>query len=188
MGLPLHDKPDSAEICFVPGNDYRAFLAERLPQRPGDIVESAGAVVGEHDGVAGFTIGQRKGIGAFGGKRFVTGIDPELNLITIGDETTCSARPVGGESQLGEGGPPAGRVRGAGQGALQEPAAGPHRARPDDEIEVEFSEPLRAITPGQAAVIYDGDRVIGGGIIARPASSRPAEAAAILRKRRPDLA
>src|SRR5690606_40858010 len=90
-GLPLHDKPDSAEICFVPGNDYRAFLAERLPQRPGDIVDRDGGVVGQHDGVAGFTIGQRKGLGAFGDKRFVTEIDPELNVITIGDESDLMA-------------------------------------------------------------------------------------------------
>src|SRR6476661_5174738 len=86
MGLPVHDKPDSAAICFVPGNDYRAFLAERLPQTPGDIVDLDGAVVGQHAGVAGYTIGQRKGIGAFGEKRFVTSIDPQLNLVTIGDE------------------------------------------------------------------------------------------------------
>src|SRR5438552_12566002 len=83
LGLPLHDKPDSAEICFVPNNDYRTFLSERIPQAPGSIVDGSGAVVGEHAGIAGFTIGQRKGIGAFGARRFVTAIDPAANLIEL---------------------------------------------------------------------------------------------------------
>ncbi len=86
MKLPLADKPDSAEICFVPNNDYRTFLAGRIDQQPGAIIDREGSVVGEHGGIAGYTIGQRKGIGAFGGKRFVTDIDPQLNVITIGDD------------------------------------------------------------------------------------------------------
>src|SRR5690606_13722769 len=66
MGMLLHDKPDSAEICFVPDGDYRSFVGGRVPQGEGRIVDQSGAVVGSHAGVAGFTIGQRKGIGAFG--------------------------------------------------------------------------------------------------------------------------
>lgn len=111
MGLPVHDKPDSAEICFVPKGDYRAFLAERLPSSisaPGAIVDLAGEVRGQHQGVAGFTIGQRKGIGAFGGKRYVTDIDPERNLITIGEEDDLFARFLVAEDlSWVEGGPPA---------------------------------------------------------------------------------
>lgn len=178
MGLPLYDKPDSAEICFVPGNDYRAFLAERLPQRPGAIVDASGAVVGEHDGVAGFTIGQRKGLGAFGGKRFVTQIDAELNLITIGEDEALLSRVLWAERPSWVGQEPPSREFEASVKVRYKSAAVPATVRlAADEIEVEFRQPVRAITPGQAAVVYDGDRVLGGGIIARTA----ADPAAILR-------
>jgi tRNA-specific 2-thiouridylase len=168
MELPLHDKPDSAEICFVPGNDYRAFLAERLPQRDGDIVDLEGAVVGRHDGVAGYTIGQRKGIGAFGAKRFVTEIDPELNLITIGGEEDLLAARLWTEAPSWvNGGPPAAEFNATVKVRYKSTPA-PARVRiADGGLEVEFERPLRAVTPGQAAVLYDGDRVIGGATIAR---------------------
>ncbi|HEY7465175.1 MAG TPA: tRNA 2-thiouridine(34) synthase MnmA [Dehalococcoidia bacterium] len=180
MGLPLHDKPDSAEICFVPGNDYRAFLAERLPQREGDIVDGAGAVVGSHDGVAGYTIGQRKGIGAFGSKRFVTDIDPELNLITIGGEEDLLAHRLWTEAPSWVGGsPPAAEFEAMVKVRYKSPPA-PARVRvTDGGLDVEFETPLRAVTPGQAAVLYEGDRVIGGATIARAQTGAP-RAAGIL--------
>ena len=104
MGLPVADKPDSAEICFVPNGDYRTFLAERLPQQAGAIVDQRGETSsGEHEGVAGYTIGQRKGIGAFGGKRYVTGIDPERNLISIGDDDDLFSRHLSPKPELGRG-------------------------------------------------------------------------------------
>ena len=177
MGLPLHDKPDSAEICFVPGNDYRTFLAERLPQHPGEIIDQAGEVVGGHDGVGGFTIGQRKGLGAFGSKRFVTEIDPQLNVITIGDEEDLLSRRLWAEKPSWvEGDPPADEFEAQVKVRYRSPAAQAVVRLRGAEFEVEFKQPLRAITPGQAAVIYDRDRVIGGGIIARTAR----EGAAIL--------
>ena len=81
MGLPNADKPDSADICFLPNKDYRDFIAERVPQSAGDVIDSDGAVVGRHQGVAGFTIGQRKGLGvAIGEKRYVTSIGVLLLL------------------------------------------------------------------------------------------------------------
>jgi tRNA-specific 2-thiouridylase len=168
MGLPLHDKPDSAEICFVPGNDYRAFLAERLPQREGDIVDSAGEVVGRHDGVAGYTIGQRKGIGAFGSKRFVTEIDPELNLITIGGEEDLLAHRLWTDAPSWvSGSPPADKFEAMVKVRYKSPPA-PARVRvTSGGLDVEFETPLRAVTPGQAAVLYDGERVIGGATIVR---------------------
>jgi tRNA-specific 2-thiouridylase len=168
MGLPLHDKPDSAEICFVPGNDYRAFLAERLPQRPGDIVDTNGAAVGTHDGVAGYTIGQRKGIGAFGGKRFVTEIDPELNVITIGEEEDLMAGRLWTEEPSWVGGtPPADEFEAMVKVRYKSPPASARIRLVDDALDIEFERPLRAVTPGQAAVLYDGDRVIGGATIVR---------------------
>jgi tRNA-uridine 2-sulfurtransferase len=168
MGLPLHDKPDSAEICFVPGNDYRAFLAERLPLRPGSVLDAEGKAVGSHDGVAGFTIGQRKGIGAFGGKRFVTDIDPELNVITIGPQEELMSDRLWTERPSWTAGRQPGQVFEAMVKVRykSEPALAGVRVY-EEGLEVAFRQPLRAITPGQAAVLYDGDRVIGGATIAR---------------------
>ncbi len=175
MGLPVHDKPDSAEICFVPDGDYRAFLGGRLDLEPGHILDGAGKVVGEHHGVVAYTIGQRKGIGAFGDKRFVTEIDPASNVIVIGEEEdllgTClwteDASWVAGQ-------PPAKEFEATVKVRYRSPAA-PAIVRTDaSRMEVEFLRPQRAITPGQAAVVYDGERVIGGGIIARVARGRSA--------------
>jgi tRNA-specific 2-thiouridylase len=179
MGLPLHDKPDSAEICFVPGNDYRAFLAERLPQRPGEIVDGDGRVVGEHDGVAGFTIGQRKGLGAFGGKRFVTEIDPELNVITIGDEEDLLSTSLRTEAPSWvQDGPPATTFECEVKVRYKSPPAPALIHVLDGALEIEFAQPLRAVTPGQAAVLYDGERVIGGATIAEARRTKGRESAA----------
>ena len=173
MGLPLYDKLDSAEICFVPDGDYRAFLAGRLPRRPGAIVDQAGGVVGGHDGVARYTIGQRRGIGAFGAKRFVTGIDPELNRITIGEEDDLLARRLWADAPgWVAGAPPADEFEALVKVRYKSPPAPATVRVHRDEIEVEFRRPLRAVTPGQAAVIYDGERVIGGGTITRTEARR----------------
>lgn len=165
MRLPLHDKPDSAEICFVPDGDYRQFIAERLPQGAGEILDSSGNAVGRHEGVAGFTIGQRKGIGAFGGKRYVTDIDPELNVITIGAEEDLFSRHLLADKISWVDAPPAPEFRADVKVRYKSPPAPATVRIHGDGVEVEFDRPLRAITPGQAAVFYDGDRVIGGGII-----------------------
>ena len=181
MGLPLHDKPDSAEICFVPGNDYRAFLAERLPQRPGDIVDGSGSVVGGHEGVAGYTIGQRKGLGAFGDKRFVTQIDPELNVITIGDEEELMAGSLITEAPSWIAGAPPADVFEAEVKVRYKSPPVPARVHVEgDGLRIEFRRPQRAVTPGQSAVMYDGERVIGGATIASAVSAK--ESAAILRE------
>ncbi len=177
MALPLYDKPDSAEICFVPDGDYRSFISQRLPQTPGAIVDQDGAEVGQHEGVAGFTIGQRKGIGAFGSKRFVTSIDPEANLVTIGDEEDLLSRRLWAEKISWTAETPAAEFRATVKVRYKSPAVAATVRVLGDGIEVEFDRPLRAITPGQAAVVYDGDRVIGGGIIARTERRLAASAA-----------
>ena len=181
MGLPLHDKPDSAEICFVPGNDYRAFLAQRVPQRPGIIADAGGRVLGRHDGVAGYTIGQRKGIGAFGARRFVTEIDPELNVITVGPEEDLLAGRVWTEEPSWVSGRPPAADFGAAVKLRYKSMPAPARVsvRPGG-LEIAFERPQRAVTPGQAAVLYDGDRVIGGAIIARRGRAPEAETAAVI--------
>jgi tRNA-specific 2-thiouridylase len=175
-GLVIAEKPDSQEICFVPGGDYKAFIdaylseqGEALPDTAGELVTSAGKVVGEHAGIHNFTVGQRKGLGVATGSplyviqikgnqhQVVVGRDQELysrtlrtrrnNLISI-DRITAPLRVL---VKI--------RHRHAGAMATIEAAN-------NDEILVRFDEPQRAITPGQAAVFYDGDVVVGGGWIA----------------------
>jgi tRNA-uridine 2-sulfurtransferase len=181
MNLPLHDKPDSAEICFVPNNDYRTFLAERLPQELGPIVDGTGSIVGEHAGIAGFTIGQRKGIGAFGERRFVTAIDPRHNLVQIGDEDDLlgSRLTVEGLSWI-DIPPDEDRLACEVKVRYKSPPARALVTVRGTYAEVVLERPLRAITPGQAAVFYDGDRVLGGGIIS-DATQGTKMTAAILR-------
>lgn len=169
LGLPVAAKPDSADICFIPDGDYRAFLSSRLALEPGPIVDETGAVVGRHRGVAAYTVGQRKGLGvSFGEPRYVTAIDPARNVVVIGPEEELRSLRVlvedvywvAGEAPL----EPSAldvkiRYRTEPARALVVPCEG--------GAEVRFEVPQRAVTPGQAAVFYDGDEVVGGGIIAR---------------------
>jgi tRNA-specific 2-thiouridylase len=129
--------------------------------------DTAGNTVGAHDGVAGFTIGQRKGLGvALGEKRFVTGIDPELNVITIGAEEDLMADSLTVEQVNWLGGAPAAPLQAAVKIRYRTPAAPATVTALDGRrARVVFDRPQRAITPGQAAVFYDGDEVLGGGAI-----------------------
>lgn len=173
FGLPNADKPDSADICFLPTEDYRTFIAERIRQEPGDIVDVGGEVVGQHDGVAGFTIGQRKGLGiALGEKRYVTSIDPQLNVITIGPEDRLLSRSLSTERPSWVAGETPGDEFEADVAIRYRSQAQPARVSlVDDGALVEFVEPQRAVAAGQAAVFYRGDEVLGGAIIA---SAEPA--------------
>ena len=181
-GFPNADKPDSQDICFIPTGDYREFLRERTDERPGDIVDAAGNVLGQHEGIQYFTVGQRRGLGLSGGPpRFVIRLEPDTRQVVVGSETdlyqdTLYADPVSWVSGVAPVGPvevtvkirykfaeAAATVIAVGDGAL-----------------VRFREPQRAITPGQAAVFYRGDTVLGGGPIAghEPAThTEPAGAA-----------
>ncbi|MEN8235258.1 MAG: tRNA 2-thiouridine(34) synthase MnmA [Actinomycetota bacterium] len=168
LGMPTADKPDSQDICFVPSGDYRDFLADQFPETamPGPIVDSAGTVLGEHGGVAGFTIGQRKGLGiAVGEARYVIGIEPTERLVVIGthDELLTDGCIVSKVTWVA-GEPPAGpdvsvKVR------YRTPAVAASITRSDGDWEVRFTERQPAPAPGQSAVFYEGDRVLGGGII-----------------------
>lgn len=168
LELRTATKPDSQDLCFV-GGDYRAFLEQHFPQsaRPGKVVDMAGAVVGDHGGTAGFTIGQRKGLGvSVGEPRFVVSTDPGAATVTIGprsalESTTCRV----GEVSFVSGEPPS-----DGQGVevkvryRSTPAAATMHRSGDDWV-VLFDTPQTAIAPGQAAVFYIGDEVVGGGTI-----------------------
>jgi tRNA-specific 2-thiouridylase len=167
LGLPNAEKPDSADICFLPTEDYRDFIRQRVTQHEGDIVDSGGAVVGRHRGVAGFTVGQRRRLGlSLGAPRYVTAIDPELNVITVGSEeelldgtlTAVDLRWVGGR-------PPAGTFDCEAQVRYRSSAASAFVSVAGNAAEVRFQQPQRALTPGQAVVFYHEDEVLGGGII-----------------------
>ena len=173
LRLPVADKPDSADICFVPGGDYRALLAARgVASTPGRIVTVEGIEAGRHDGVAGFTVGQRRGLAlsappADGARRYVTGIDPVANVVTIGtDDQLRSSGLRASAPRWVAGAPPdpaevlQARVRYHGAAApAQVVSASP------DGFEVRFGRTVRAVAPGQAIVLYRGDEVVGGGTI-----------------------
>ena len=168
-GLLVADKPDSHEICFVPGGDYAAFVERRLPDRPrgGAVVDAAGHVLGRHEGVHRFTVGQRKGLGVSStAPLYVTALDAASSTVTVGsraalERTTLTA---GGVNWI-EGAPPAGHVVTAQIRHHHPPATA--RVQPLDgaALRLEFDEPQPAIAPGQAVVIYDDDVVLGGGWI-----------------------
>lgn len=171
MRLPLADKPDSADICFVPGNDYRSVLAERFPQAEGRILDGEGRPVGRHEGVAGFTVGQRRGLGvSLGEKRYVTGIDPARNVITIGSEDDLMSDSLRAEDvRWISGRPPDAQTPVAAKIRYRSPASRATVYPNGAGADVRFERPQRAITPGQAVVFYQGEHVLGGGIIASSA-------------------
>ncbi len=174
-GLALAEKPDSQEICFVPGGDYKRFLdaylaeqGESLPDTSGELVTADGQVIGEHHGIHNFTVGQRKGLGvATGSPLYVIQIKGDSGQVVVGDSEELYSRTLRAK-----------RVNLIALGELKEPMRVTvkirHRHDPapatletsgPDELLVTFDQPQRAITPGQAAVFYDGDIVVGGGWI-----------------------
>jgi len=177
--LPVFDKPDSQEICFVPDNDYAGLVKRRSPQRvrAGRIVDTSGKIIGEHDGHQHFTIGQRRGTGvAMGYPIYVVHKDAESNTVTVGgrDELMSSVCYATEANWLMSPPPPGRGVRGEGEGWIPctakirynaEPVPARVRALESDSIEVSFNTPQFAIAPGQAVVCYDGDQVMCGGWI-----------------------
>jgi tRNA-uridine 2-sulfurtransferase len=174
-GLALAEKPDSQEICFVPGGDYKrfidAYLADQgkaLPDTAGELVTTNGEVIAEHHGIHNFTVGQRKGLGvATGSPLYVIQISGASKQVIVGGEENLYSRTLRAR-----------RVNLIAVDDLREPMRVTvkirHRHEPasavmervsDDEVVVTFDQPQRAITPGQAAVFYDGDIVVGGGWI-----------------------
>ena len=165
-GLHLADKRDSQEICFVPAGSYREFLKTRVDPRPGDLVNTEGRILGQHGGVEFFTVGQRRGLGVATGERlFVTRVDAGTAQVVLGPEEALLSRDVQAGRVNYVGNAPSGPVRvtakirynGADEPAVLTPGG--------ESATLRFDEPQRAVTPGQAAVFYDGERVIGGGFI-----------------------
>jgi tRNA-specific 2-thiouridylase len=173
LGLVTAEKPESQEICFIPDDDYRGFLQRRDPSvfRPGRIVDTTGAERGRHGGIANFTVGQRRGLGLTGeSPRYVVDLDPESNAVVVGGvEDLERDTLVATDVNFIAGERPAGplevqaRIR-----HRHVPAAATVIANDDGTATVTFDEPQRAITPGQSVVWYQGDLVVGGGVITRP--------------------
>lgn len=167
--LPVADKPDSQEICFVPNNDYASFIKSRTSAElsQGNFIDTEGKVIGKHSGIIHYTIGQRKGLGAFGRPVFVTGIDAKSNTVTLGADGEQYSKGLSASSMnwiaFDE---PDGefraqvkiRFRAQSAYATVTPQGG-------GEVRIAFDEPQRSVTPGQTVAIYDGDYVVGGGTI-----------------------
>jgi tRNA-specific 2-thiouridylase len=199
-GLALAEKPDSQEICFIPGGDYKQFLTayleeqgEQVPETAGELVASNGEVLGRHDGISNFTVGQRKGLGVSSPTPlYVLSIHPDSHRVTVGADVELATRtlrarrlnwisipaliaPMRVKIKI--------RHRHEPAWATLEPVNTPGAPEPvlslpkdlasetwesrtaEEEVLATFDEPQRAVTPGQSAVFYDGDEVVGGGWI-----------------------
>jgi tRNA-specific 2-thiouridylase len=169
-GLGVFDKPDSVEICFVPNNDHADFIQRHRPgvTTAGNIVDRAGKVLAQHEGIEHFTIGQRKGFG-FGSsaRRYVLEIVPESRDVVIGEREELLATGLLATDVNWLIDPPApAPLRCQTKIRYRHPAAAAQVVATEDRgARVTFSEPQTAVTPGQAVVLYDGDRVLGGGWI-----------------------
>ncbi len=168
FGLPVADKEASQEICFIEG-DYRKFLSSCFSSIPGEIVDVKGNVLGEHEGVACYTVGQRRGIGAYGKPYYVISIDPEHNRIVVGPEEKLFSQELIAEEvhfiseeEIKENIDVVAKIRynHRGEKAKISPLG-------DGKVSVRFRKPVRSATPGQAVVFYKGDVVLGGGTIER---------------------
>jgi len=170
LGLRIHDKPESQEVCFIHEPSYHPFLQERLGEsiKPGPIIDKKGVVLGKHKGIAFYTIGQRRGLNLAKGKPlYVIGIDREKNVLVVGEE-----KEVYGDTFIVD------SVSWITPRVMTLPFSAKVKIRynhpgseavlsmkGEDELEVKFKTPQKAITPGQAAVFYDGETVLGGGWI-----------------------
>jgi tRNA-specific 2-thiouridylase len=170
-GLSVSSRPESQEICFIPDNDYRRFLEEHtgtdlLPSR-GPVVDAGGRQVGEHDGIHRFTIGQRRGLGIpSSAPYYVVGLEPETNTVRVGRRKDLGHREFLVTDVNWIGIPaPAGPLEALVQVRSRHQEAPAVLAPDTKQILVRFHEPQAALTPGQAAVFYRGDEVLGGGMI-----------------------
>ena len=170
IGLMVAGKPDSMEICFVPDNDYASFIEKEtgVTSVPGDFVDVDGNVIGKHKGVIHYTVGQRKGLGiALGKPAFVVAIRPEQNQVVIGEDRDVYTERLYANNlnfmavdNITEPVHVKAKIRYSHEGAYCTV-----RKIDSDTIECIFDQPVRAVTPGQAVVLYDGEYVLGGGTI-----------------------
>jgi tRNA-specific 2-thiouridylase len=158
MGLPVAGKDESQDLCFP--------VASRESDAPGDLVDGQGAVLGRHAGLSRYTVGQRKGLGIPGTQRmYVVELRPEANQVVVGPEEALMRGDVRVVGIVWSGGPPDGPVDVQARIRYRQDPAPAHVTADGDALVVTFDEPQKAVTPGQALVCYDGERVLGGGWI-----------------------
>ncbi|MFB4316929.1 tRNA 2-thiouridine(34) synthase MnmA [Actinomadura sp. 21ATH] len=169
-GLQVADKPDSHDVCFIADGDTRGFLAGRLGTAPGPIVDEDGTEVGEHEGAYAYTVGQRKGLrigrpAADGRPRYVLDISPVTNTVTVGPREALDVREIIAERPVWLSAPPAGpfgcQVQLRAHGEVHDCTAEPD----GDRVRITLARPAQGVAPGQAAVLYEGDRVLGSATI-----------------------
>jgi tRNA-uridine 2-sulfurtransferase len=175
--LPVHDKADSQEICFIPDDNYLRFVRERRPEleTAGAIVDEDGTMLGQHDGIEGFTIGQRRGLGVTVGQpRYVVQIEPTTRTVTVGRRESLEkpgllASRFNWQAPIPSGATPClAQIR-----ARHEAVPATVEALSDGHARVLFRQPVAAVTPGQVVTVYEDDRVLGGGWIDGPLDASP---------------
>ena len=169
FGLPVALKADSQEICFVPDNDHAGYVRAHGSTGAGDIVDTEGQVIGRHNGLEAFTPGQRRGLNLGGGssRRYVVDLDPAGNRVTVGTQAQSTARQIKvHDVNWIASAPPSGTGRVGVRTRYRMPLAEATLVIAANGVTVEFHDPTWAPAPGQSAVFYDGDEVLGGGTIA----------------------
>lgn len=166
-GLPSSNRRDSQDVCFIPDNDYRSFVARHVPLSPGDIVDTEGKILGKHNGLAQYTVGQRHGLGLASNQRlYVLKLDAATNRLVIGGkEQLLSSRLVASKLSWVSGTAPGQMNDMTAKIRYRSPEAKAELCLSNGTAEVQFHQPQSAIAPGQAIVFYQGDAVLGGGII-----------------------
>ena len=167
LGLPTAAKRDSQDICFIPDNDYRSFIAEHIPLASGDIVDTKGKVLGRHRGLALYTVGQRQGLGLASNERlYVLRLDASANRLVVGTEDKLLGNMLFASNLSWVSGEAPGEpIKITAKVRYKSPEATAELRPRNGRAEVQFHQPQRAIAPGQAAVFYQGEAVLGGGII-----------------------
>jgi tRNA-specific 2-thiouridylase len=169
-GLAVAAKPDSHDICFIPSGDNAGWLRDRLGSEEGNIVDTDGNELGHHQGAYTYTIGQRRGLGITtpredGKPRYVLRIEPKSNIVVVGEREELAVHEIDGERAIWCGPKPVGALRGFVQvRAHGKPIPCSYEAIGDD-LTIRCDEPIMGLAPGQAAVLYDGDRVVGSSTI-----------------------
>lgn len=165
-GLPVADKPKSQDLCFVPHGNYEDFIKGYLSPVPGEIVDTGGKVLGTHRGIAFYTIGQRTGLGlALGERLYVLAIDADNNVLVVGPEEKLFVSTLYATKASFVCGKPQQPVAAKAKIRYRSPETSAMLQPREDGVEVQFLKPQRAVTPGQAVVFYQGDEVLGGGVI-----------------------
>ena len=166
-GLPASSRHDSQDVCFIPDNDYRSFIAKHIPIKSGDIIDTEGKVLGKHNGLAQYTIGQRQGLGLASNERlYVLSFDVANNRLVAGTrDQLLSNRLLATTLSWVSGKAPQEPINITAKIRYKSPEAPIKLYINDGRAKVQFLKPQRAIAPGQAIVFYQGDAVLGGGII-----------------------